>query len=221
MILSNVCFDSAHWFLPADSLFGFVLVPAGQFLMGSDLLTDDAKPQHKVELLEFWMARYPTTVAQFRAFCEQSGYGEFDLAALQAPDNHPVVDVTWSDAMKYCEWLDQQMASSAREQGRPDALWQGLRRGSLRVTLPSEAEWEKAARGIEGRVYPWGDEFDPRKLNIDESGIGTTSAVGSFPLGASPYGVLDMAGNVWEWTRSIFGKWDSEKREFFDLVRYP
>ena len=221
MVSGDTRFDSDHWLLPNDALFGFVPVPAGPFLMGSDNLKDDEKPQHKVELALFWMARYPTTVAQFRAFSEQSGYEGFDRAALRSPDSHPVVYVTWNDALAYCEWLHGRLVEFAEQQSRSDALWRGLKGGYLQVSLPSEAEWEKAARGTDGRVYPWGDEFDPRKLNIDESGIGATSAVGSFPLGASPYGVLDMAGNVWEWTRSVFGRWNDEQKAFFDQETYP
>ena len=128
--------------------------------MGSNDLKDDEKPQHQVHLPQFWMARYPTTVAQFRAFSEQTGYEEFDLAALHPPDNHPVALVTWNDALKYCNWLDKRLVEFAREQKRPNALWQGLKNGALHVTLPSEAEWEKTARGTDGRVYPWGNEFD-------------------------------------------------------------
>ena len=189
--------------------------------MGSNDLKDDEKPLHQVDLPPFWMARYPTTVAQFRAFSEQSDYKEFDPDALHSPDNHPVVHVTWNDALEYCNWLNERLVEFAREQKQPNAFWHDLKNGKLHVTLPSEAEWEKTARGMDGCIYPWGDEFDPQKLNIDESGIGTTSAVGSFPLAVSPYGACDMAGNVWEWTRSIFGKWDDQKKEFFCKKLYP
>ena len=101
--------------------------------------------------------------------------------------------MTWNDALEYCQWLHGRLVEFTKQQSWSDALWRGLSDGYLQVSQPSEAVWEKAARGPDGCVYPWGDEFDPRKLNIDESGIGTTSAVGSFPLGASPYGVLDTA----------------------------
>lgn len=95
-----------------------------------------------------------------------------------------MVNVSWHDALAYCRWLSDQT-------------------GKL-ITLPSEAEWEKAARGTDARKYPWGDRLDARLCNVWQSGVGDTTPVDLYPSGASPYGCLDMAGNVWEWTRSLY-----------------
>ena len=171
---------------------------------------DNEWEQHPVDLPDHWIARCPVTVAQFRSFTEQAGYAPQDPDSLRDPDTRPVRWVTWFEALAYCRWLDGRLVEVAREQvntGSREGLWLGLAGGSLHVTLPSEAEWEKAARGADKpRQYPWGEEYDPDKANTEESGIGTTSAVGCFPGGASPYGVQDMSGNVWEWTRSLWGK---------------
>jgi formylglycine-generating enzyme required for sulfatase activity len=140
------------------------------------------------------------TVGQFRAFVEASAYQPGDPDSLRGVDNHPVVGVTWHDGIAYCEWLTAQLLGDSRT---PPELRELLQSGG-RVALPSEAEWEKAARGTHGRIYPWGNAFDPNLANTDEGGIGATSAVGCFPGGASPYGMLDMSGNVWEWTRSQY-----------------
>ncbi|HQH87122.1 MAG TPA: SUMF1/EgtB/PvdO family nonheme iron enzyme, partial [Anaerolineaceae bacterium] len=201
--LGDPRFRPDAFYLPDEPLLGFIHIPAGRFLMGSDKKKDsvasDAEiPQHEVDLGEYYIARYPVTVAQFRAFVEQSGHKPATQRCLDGLPNHPVVNVTWYDALAYCDWLTTQLPNLPN-------LPAELKRG-WRVSLPSEAEWERAARGTDGRVYPWGDEFDPDKANIRETGIGGTSAVGCFPLGASPAGLLDAIGNVWEWTRSLWGK---------------
>jgi formylglycine-generating enzyme required for sulfatase activity len=166
-----------------------VWIPAGVFLMGSHEDTDSGTyehelPQHPVTLSGYWVGRYPVTVAQWRIFANESNY-KADERSLKDPEDYPVRYTNWQDAMVYCEWLSG--------------------KSGLSVTLPSEAEWEKAARGTDGRIYPWGNEFDKNKCNTSESGIGNTTPVGKYsPAGDSPYSCADMAGNVWEWTRSKF-----------------
>jgi sulfatase modifying factor 1 len=160
-----------------------IAIPAGEFTMGRDDGDDDERPAHTVFLDAFEIDRTEVTNEQFQQFVDQSGYlsdaeqaGESYTWRNYAQDKpqHPVVLVTWSDAVAYCEWLGKR--------------------------LPSEAEWEKAAKGTEGFAYPWGDEWALDKANTEESGCRGTTIVGSFPQGASPYGVMDMAGNVAEWT---------------------
>jgi formylglycine-generating enzyme required for sulfatase activity len=175
-----------------------VWVPPGPFRMGSDKgkdrqAYDGELPQHSLTLPGYWIGRCPVTVGQFRAFVEGSGYRPGNEASLRGPDDHPVRYVTWHDALAYCRWL-------AEKTGVP-------------VTLPSEAEWEKAARGTDGRIYPWGNDWDATRCNTGEGGKGDTTPVGAYPNGASPYGCLDMAGNVWEWTRSLWGR-DAQKPAF-------
>ncbi len=201
-------FREDTWYLPDDDLLGFVEIPAGRFWMGSDDDDEDAfkneKPKHTIELPTFYLARYPVTVAQYRAFVDDEHYLLKDKDALKGIPNHPVVRVTWHDALAYCRWLDGKLR---RRKDIPRELKILLEENpSLKITLPSEAEWEKAARGTDGRRYPWGELFDSEKANTSETNIGTTSTVGAFPGGASPYGILDMSGNVWEWTRSLWGK---------------
>ena len=203
----------------------FCHVPPGAFLLGSgedDTLSwDGEKPQHECSIpYGYWLARFPITVAQFRLFLEQTGTQPGDPDCLNGPANHPVVWVSWHEAVEFCRWLTNRWQA----EGFLPADW--------KVSLPSEAEWEKAARGgLEipvkpliqllplkneplplkandrpSRVYPWGGrDADPEKMNFSGTGVLRTSAVGSFPGGATPYGNEEMSGNVWEWTRSLWG----------------
>ena len=125
---------------------------------GDQLASDDEMPQHKLSLPRYYIARYPVTVAQFRAFVDASGYTPEDEDSLHGLLNHPVVNITWYEALKYCQWLTERL----REwEGTPEPLASLLRQEGWQVTLPSEAEWEKAARGTDGRLYPWGDDAGP------------------------------------------------------------
>ncbi len=238
----------------------FCFVPGGGFHMGSND-SDREKPPHLNEHLQedYWLSRHPVTNAQFVAFVEAGGYaegkywveaekegfwkegkfkGKYESNFRDRPNdfgspfnfpNHPVVGVTWYEALAFTRWLTEQWRN------------QGIIGEDRIVCLPSEAEWEKAARGgieipekpviIEAssgswaergssrpnemaeRKFPWGDEIDKEKANYSETGIGTTSAIGCFSTVESPYGCLDLAGNVWEWTRSLWGK-DFMKPEF-------
>ena len=216
--LGDPRFRPDAWLLPDEPCLGFLSIPGATFQMGSDKRRDgdaygDELPQHEVELPTCYVARYPVTVAQFRAFVEDSDHAREDSRHLRGLPNHPVVNVSWHEARAYCKWLTAKLRELAAERvtespsGRSgqDELWRGLRDGTLRVGLPSEAEWEKAARGTDARRYPWGHEPDPNRANYSHTGLHRTTAVGCFPDGASPYGCQDMAGNVWEWTRSLWG----------------
>ena len=157
-----------------------VRVPAGEFLMGSsDVDTeanDEEKPQHRVLLDAFWIDRTEVTKAQYQR-CVEAGVCVAPSCSGTGKEDHPVVCVSSHDARAYCAWAERR--------------------------LPTEAEWEKAARGKDGQRYPWGnDNPDCGKLNYggkDGGCIGNTTAVGSYSAVASPYGAWDMAGNVWEW----------------------
>ncbi len=169
-----------------------VEIPAGPFWMGDD---EDARarPRHQVTLDAYRIGKYPVTVGQFRRFVEASGHGPRG-ASLRGVPNHPVVTVTWHEARAYCRWLTE-VWRAAGKIGADEV-----------VRLPTEAEWEKAARGTDGRRYPWGDAWDETRCNTSKSGLRSTTPVGMYPDGASPCGCLDMAGNVWEWTTSLWGE---------------
>ncbi|MEM9998799.1 MAG: SUMF1/EgtB/PvdO family nonheme iron enzyme, partial [Bacteroidota bacterium] len=194
------------------------LVPSGPFQMGSpdsdDLAAEYEKPLHEVTLTyDYWIGRFPVTTAQWWAFVEASGHEPEHQNSLKGFANHPVVYVTWYEAQAFCDWLTEQLhqvAAEARDvwehaSGSEGTLWRGLLRRQLRVSLPSEAEWEKAARGdSDARRYPWGDSWDASRCNSGETGVGKTSAVGSFPVGKSPFGAEEASGNVFEWTRNSY-----------------
>ncbi len=209
-VLGDPRFKPELWYLPAEPLLGFIEIPAGEFTMGSEEegFWGGERPPHRVSLPHYYLARWPVTVAQFAAFQRK------DSGSLKDTANHPAARVSWHEAVAYCHWLGEQLRQLAPtrlagEQALSEAeriFWQGLADGSLRVELPSEAEWEKAARGTDGRIYPWGEKPDLERANYNETGINSTTAVGCFPGGASPYGGEEMSGNVWEWTRSLWGK---------------
>lgn len=178
-----------------------VLVPGGEFVMGSDDGEEDERPEHCVFLDSYYIGKYPVTVSQYNEFCEKT-----DCEMPEEPpwgwiDDHPIVNVSWDDAVAYCEWA------------------------ALR--LPTEAEWEKAARGVDKRRYPWGDKtpdencanfggFQKTKLapipivpsyvTLGKFEGGMTTAVDQYPNGISPYGIMDMSGNVWEWVNDWYSK---------------
>lgn len=163
-----------------------VEIPAGKFMMGSDAGNADSKPPHEVEVKAFMLDQFEVTNADFKLFVDATSYQtdaekskESDtwLTYAKDKDNHPVVKVSWNDAKAFCEWAGKR--------------------------LPTEAEWEYAARGSDGRTFPWGNEFDVKNVNAKETGLRGTAAVGSFPGGASPFAIQDMSGNVQEWTTSV------------------
>jgi len=164
--------------MPPDAT-DMVLVPAGEFLMGSNDDTEDESPQRRVYLDTFWIDRHEVTNAEFKAFCDSTrrllpNNPMWDPNYLLDNPDKPVVNLTWRQADAYCRW-----------------------RGKA---LPTEAQWEKAARGATGFLYPWGNTFEEGRANLyGKDDYPRTAPVGSFPSGASPYGALDMAGNVWEW----------------------
>jgi len=182
----------------------------------------DERPAHRVRLPRFFIARYPVTVAQWRVYYEAADAATretLDPRSLEGVANHPVVWVSWYDALGYCQWLtrelraraEKEMAQPAATRMVPEPLATRLLRGDGTsgpwvVTLPSEAEWEKAARGTDGRRYPWGNEWDNNRANAWEAGgIEAVSAVGCCGGGTSQAGTEDQSGNVWEWTRSLWG----------------
>ena len=177
---------------------------------------EEGGPEHPLTLPAFYIARWPVTVAQFRAFAEapdNEGFQPANPDCVRGVANHPVVSVSWHEALVYSRWLTKKLRAWDGTPPPLRRLLNGAPGTEWQVTLPSEAEWEKAARGDDARIYPWGEKADPNRANYHDTGINEASAVGCFPGGASPYGVEELSGNVWEWTRSLWGK-DLQKPEF-------
>jgi formylglycine-generating enzyme required for sulfatase activity len=165
--------------------------------MGSDLTRDQEAretecPWHAVTLSAYAIALYPVTVAEYACAVRAGAVREppvgtlfpIDWSAQRQRPDHPVVCVSWDDALAYTDWLATVAAHPWR--------------------LATEAEWERAARGTDGRIYPWGDDWDAACANTRDGGPRQTTPVGSYPGGAGPSGANDLAGNVWEWTSSLF-----------------
>ncbi len=162
-----------------------IAIPAGPFLLGTNprLEPEEAEReehQRQVDVAAFYIGKFPVTVAEYACALKVQDIRPPEAWSTQAarPD-HPATHISWKAALAYVAWL-------AQVTGEP---WR----------LPTEEEWEKAARGTDGRAYPWGSAWDPSRANTEERGPGDTTPVGSYPAGASPYGALDMAGNVNEW----------------------
>lgn len=172
-----------------------IRIPAGDFIMGTDERFSDEGPRHVVHLDNYLIDRHPVTNLQYQAFIEATHRrAPAHFEGRRHPPgkaDHPVVQVSWFDARDYCAWAGKR--------------------------LPSEIEWEKAARGTDGRPFPWGEHFDVTRANtpVRWSALerkGDTTPVGAFPQGASPYGLEDVTGNVWEWTASWYKAYPGNDR---------
>jgi formylglycine-generating enzyme required for sulfatase activity len=171
---------------PAGLGIVWIPIPAGKFMMGSDQGEENERPVHEVAVRAFAIARDPVTNVQYAACVRAKGVTppehSIDGVIPEGKAHHPVVHVSWEDTRAFCEWLNSESTGSGGTIG-----------------LPSEAQWEYAARGMEGRDYPWGPEApDADRCNFGRK-VGDTTPVGSYPKGATPEGVKDLAGNVFEW----------------------
>jgi serine/threonine-protein kinase len=166
---------------PAQDDVEMVAIPAGEFLMGSDdpEADDNEKPVSKVFVGPFSIDKFEVTNGRYLRCIEAGACARPSPLGYDAMTraNLPVTVVSWQQAVAYCRWVGKR--------------------------LPTEAEWERAARGTDGRHYPWGNTFGAERANVGYS-VRATTPVGSYPQGASPYGVMDLAGNVWEWTSSLY-----------------
>lgn len=170
-------------------------VPAGRFWMG------EGSDKQREYLPAFHISKYLITNAEYEKFCRATGYEtpyHWKQGVIPAgKKNHPVVHVSWRDAIAYCDWASRAIGKQ--------------------IALPTEEQWEKAARGSDGRIYPWGNDWRENHCNSRESGNRGTTPVGAYsPRGDSPYGCADMAGNVWEWTASWY---DDTRQQYHRTLR--
>ena len=204
------CGDSSAAKNKASVIPGMVYIPAGEFRMGSNSGKSDAQPTHKVYLDAFYMDIYEVTNEQYKEFIDSTGHPAPFLDPAKYPwaekynwkdgmypegtEKYPVVLVSWDDANTY-------------------AKWHGKR-------LPTEAEWERAAKGRKNRLYPWGNEWDPTKCNSRENGLKSAQTVDSYKEGVSEFGLFNMAGNVWEWCSDWYAK-DYYKKSLKESPKGP
>ena len=198
---------------PGESLHGMAYVQGGEFIMGSNERWDDEAPEHISSTSAFYIDLYEVTNEDYKVFVEETGreppYHWIDGAILKGKEKHPVVYVSWFDANDYCHWAGKR--------------------------LPTEREWEKAARGVKGSIYPWGNIWVLTKSNNPYKHSKGTEPIGSYPEGRSPYRLYDMSGNVWEWVDSYYlphpgnpvltGDYGKDKRvlkggSWFDCLSY-
>lgn len=196
-----------------------VEIPGGPFVIGTDTVRDPdafdnerwspSEGQGTVDLPAFMMSRHEITVEQFAAFA-QSGAWTVGPEALSGSPTHPVRFVSWPEALAYARWLQSMLERSPGSNQIRERLAQGWR-----VGLPTEAQWEKGARGTDGRRFPWGNDPRPDRANFQGTG---PSPVGQFACPECPYGLQDTSGNVWEWTRSPYEPYPySEADDFGNL----
>ncbi len=184
-----------------QAAYEFVLIPVGSFLMGTRAEQVAAVvaqfpgvqaewilkevPTHQVYLPDYYIARTPITNQLWQEYIARTGSPAPSTWSVSVPEpGHPVAGITYEDTESFCEWLSQVSGHC--------------------IDVPTEAQWEKAARGTDGREWPWGNDFSVEKCNTQEGDYGGITAVDRFPGGSSPYGVLDMGGNVEEWTSDFY-----------------